>query len=761
MIKTYLLGGVMLMAVPSLEAQTASDSTRYYLEAAQVVGTRASSRTPMAFTNLSKKALSGINFGQDIPFLLSLTPSVTMSSDAGTGIGYTYLRIRGTDPTRINVTANGIPLNDAESNNLYWVNRGDFASTLGSIQVQRGVGTSTNGSGAFGASVNMQTEAVNDNPFLQVDGSAGSFGTHKESVLFGTGMLREHWAFNGRLSNIGSDGYIRRASSRLNSYFFQGGYFADRTVVKFITFNGTERTGHAWDYATKSQMESLGRRYNPCGKYKDADGKTAFYKNQVDNYHQQHYQLIWNQDLTEMLNLNLALHYTHGSGYYEQYKTNRKLVEYGLQPFMQDLVDKNGVVTPTLMKKQDLIRRKYSSADFYGTVFSLNYENKNGLEATLGGGWNKYDGLHYGHVLWVRNYLGALNPEQPYYKNYAHKQDMNVYGRVNYNFWRGLSAYADLQYRYVDYKMYGPSDQHNGSAFVPYNVRANFSFFNPKAGMLWQVNPHHAVYASYAMAHKEPTRNDYEQAIWSKYTPKSERLNDFELGYRFQSRNFSAAANLYYMLYKDQFVLTGEQDQNGEKVARNVGNSYRRGLELQAAWTPTSFLRWDANLTWSHNRIKDYKVVLDDTGETFNLGNTPISFSPNLIFNNTFSANWAGFRASLQSQFVGEQYMTNTGFRTFDAGNKDGDLTIDKYFVSNFDLTYTFSKIRFAKSLAIGLTVYNIFNEKYESNGSASTQVKSNGQGGAMAYQDAKWNSYSAYSAQAPANFLVHLSIRF
>ncbi|MDD4760582.1 MAG: TonB-dependent receptor plug domain-containing protein, partial [Bacteroidaceae bacterium] len=326
------------------------------LQEVQVVSTRASQKVPMAFTNLKMEDIKDINFGKDLPFLLSLTPSALTSSDAGTGIGYTSLRVRGTDATRINVTANGIPINDAESNDLYWVNMPDFASGLNSVQIQRGVGTSTNGSGAFGASVNMQTENIADKAYVNFDASAGSYGSHKETLRFGSGLLNGHWGFSGRLSNIGSDGYIRRASARLNSYFFQGGYFGETTVVKFITFNGTEKTYHAWDYATKEDMEEYGRRYNPCGKYKDANGQTAFYDDQTDNYHQQHYQLLWNQLLSSQLNLNVALHYTRDYGYYEQYKKKQELYQYLLTTTPADSVN-------------DLIRRKLVESDFYGTVF--------------------------------------------------------------------------------------------------------------------------------------------------------------------------------------------------------------------------------------------------------------------------------------------------------------------------------------------------------------------------------------------------------
>ncbi|MDE7089765.1 MAG: TonB-dependent receptor plug domain-containing protein, partial [Prevotella sp.] len=443
--KAFIVGIVLGYAaiasatIPEDSKSTESDSLKSIsLQDVNVVSTRAGKSTPMAFQNFSKDDLKGVNFGKDIPTLLQLTPSVLSTSDAGTGIGYTGIRVRGTDPTRINVTANGIPVNDAESGLVYWSNIPDFASSVENIQIQRGVGTSTNGAGAFGATVNMQTENIGLKPYASIDMSGGSYYTHKESFRFGTGLMGGHWGVQGRLSNIGSKGYIDRADARLNSYFLQGGYFSDNTVVKFITFNGTEKTYMAWDYASKADMQKYGRRYNPSGKYTDENGKTAFYNNQTDNYHQQHYQLLWNQSVNNSLSLNAALHYTKGDGYYEQYKENQKLYKY--------------LLSSGLGSKSNLIRQKRMDNDFYGAVASLNYDNRNGLTANVGGGWNKYDGDHYGKVVWVRNFSGDINPDHEYYRNNAIKTDMNVYGKLNYEFIKGMSAFVDLQYRHVGYE---------------------------------------------------------------------------------------------------------------------------------------------------------------------------------------------------------------------------------------------------------------------------------------------------------------------
>ena len=494
-------------------------------------------------------------------------------------------------------------------------------------------------------------------------------------------------------------------------------------------------------------MKKYGRRYNPCGKYKDAAGNTVYYKDQIDNYHQQHYQLFWNQLLNDAWDFNLALHYTHGKGYYEQYKTNQKLYKYLLQP-------RSG-------SKSDLIRRKYSAADFYGTVFSANY-HADRLTANLGGGWNNYKGDHYGRVLWVAEFDGKQQPNHPYYDNQADKKDFNVYAKANFELVKGLNLYGDLQYRYVKYNIDGPSDQFDAAKQqVAYNVHETFNFFNPKAGLSWTIAPRHTAYLSYAMAHKEPTRNDYENVLQNSSKPRHETLNDFELGYNFSGERLSFGVNFYYMRYKDQFVLTGEQNAIGEMISKNVGDSYRRGVELQAAWRPFDFLRWDANLTWSHNREKNTLVQMNDTGETVNLGNTPLSFSPNLIFNNVFTAEYRGFRASLQTQYVSRQLMTRTGFTQFEEDGHIVHTSIDPYLVSNLDCSYTFSRLKAFKALTVGFTIYNLMNAKYESNGAANVVLKKDAAGKVVAYQDGDYNAYSVFSAQAPLHFLAHISIRF
>ena len=726
------------------------------LQDVQVSSIRATKKTPMAFTNMDREQLKQVNYGKDVPYLLSLTPSVTLTSDAGNGIGYTSLRVRGTDPSRINITANGIPMNDAESAQLYWVNMGDFASSVQSMQIQRGVGTSTNGAGAFGATLNMQTENIGTQPFIGLDFSGGSYYSHKETLRFGTGLLGEHWGIQGRLSNIGSKGYLDRASTKLNSYFIQAGWFGDNTVVKFITFNGTEETYHAWNYTSKYEQSLYGRRYNSCGEYYDDEGNTRYYDNQTDNYHQQNYQLIWNQRLNNELSFNAALHYTKGQGYYEEYKRKRTLFEYDLDKTMT-------------WAKSDLVRQKKMDNDFYGVVASLNYNNRENLQATLGGGWNKYDGDHFGVIKWVKNPVNDLMPNSPYYDENAKKTYFNVYGKLTYDFLPGLNAYVDMQYRHLGIKMVGPTDEINWDASkrIVYDMKESFDFFNPKAGLNYDITPNHKVYVSYAIAHKEPTRNNYQNNMNAELTmPKAERLNDLEAGYKYQSTTFSAGLNLYWMDYKDQFVLTGEIDKIGEAITRNLDKSFRLGVEAEAAWKPVDWFRWDANATWSRNRVKGITVQLID-GSVADLGDQPLAFSPDWIVNNIFSFSYRGFSASAQSQYVSKQYLTNTGFESYKTLDDDGkpvdvSMMLDGHFTTNLDLSYNFQLPKFGlKDVTVGVTLYNLFSAEYDNNGWAAPAF-SRENGAVVATGWGTSDQYEAgFAPSAPFNMMAHLSLNF
>ncbi len=726
------------------------------LQNVEVVSIRATRKTPVAFTNMSKEQLKAVNHGKDIPFLLSLTPSITMTSDAGNGIGYTSLRVRGTDPSRINITANGVPMNDAESSTVFWVNMGDFASSVQSMQIQRGVGTSTNGAGAFGATLNMQTENIGTKPYFGIDLSGGSYYSHKETMRFGTGLINGHWGIQGRLSNIGSKGYLDRASTKLNSYFLQAGWFGDNTVVKFITFNGVEETYHAWNYTSKYEQQLYGRTYNSCGEYYDADGKTHYYDNQTDNYHQQNYQLIWNQRLNNELSFNAALHYTKGQGYYEEYKRKRTLFEYDLDKTMT-------------WAKSDLVRQKKMDNDFYGAVASIVYDNKQNLQATIGGGWNKYEGDHFGLIKWVKSPVDVLMPDHKYYDDKTKKTDFNIYGKVTYDLLAGLSAYVDLQYRHVGIKMDGPTDEINWDTNqrIVYDMDKSFNFFNPKFGINYNINPNHKVYASYAIAHKEPTRNNFQNSLNAELDmPKAERLNDLEIGYKYQSKVFSAGANFYWMDYKDQFVLTGEIDKIGEAITRNLPKSYRLGVEVEAAVKPVDWFRWDVNATWSKNRVKDITVQLADNSVA-NLGDQPLAFSPDWIANNIFTFIYKGLKASIQSQYVSKQYLTNTGFKSYQTLDDNGQLTdvsmmLDGHFTTNIDLSYSFKLPKLGiKDATIGVTLYNLFSAKYDNNGWAAPRYdKVDGKVVATG-----WDTSDPYEAgfapSAPFNMMGHLSINF
>ena len=750
--KKTLLTVAATMATLAAVAQPAATDTvpTIALSEVEVLGTRASENTPVAYSNVTGKQIAAVNHGLDIPFLLTMTPSVITTSDAGAGVGYTSMRVRGTDATRINITVNDIPLNDSESHSVFWVNTPDFASSVRDMQVQRGVGTSTNGAGAFGASVNMRTQGFSRDAFAEVSGSYGSFNTNKETLRVGSGLLGDHWSVEARLSHIGSDGYRDRASSELVSYYGQLGYFGGGTSLRFITFGGKEDTYHAWDGISRDDLKD-NRTYNPNGEIKH-DGKvTGFYKDQKDIYRQTHYQLIWNQTFTPQWKLNVALHYTDGYGYYQEYKNARTLKEYGLEP----------VVTPEgTSKKASLVRKKCLDSGFGGGVFSLQYSGER-LAATLGGGINRYTNDHYGQVIWVENYTSPLAPDHEYYRNYARKNDFNVYIKGNYVITGGLSAYADLQYRHIGYRMRGDNDKWDWTASPEHlqvlDIDEPFDFFNPKAGLNWQMNEHNRFYASFAVAQKEPTRNNYNDGPLVKH-PTSEKLYDWEAGYELRSGRFSAGANFYYMKYKDQLVLNGKINEIGELMAENVPDSYRMGVELMAGYRFTDWLRWDVNATLSRNRIKDYVGYVSDydadtwdsmwTQTEIHAGDKTIAFSPSVTVGSMIALDYKGFTATLQSQYVSRQYLDNFERK---------EDSLDPYFVNNLDLAYTF-KLPHLRSVTVGATIYNLFNEKYETNGYSQTCALYPG-----GSKDAKYSLYSdpRFYPMAGINALGHVTLRF
>lgn len=741
--KTTLLS-CLAMAATAVCAQhhEAKDSMQTIgLQEVEVMSIRATGTTPVAYTNIDNETLQKYNAGVDFPYLVSMTPSAITTSDAGAGIGYTSLRVRGTDGTRINVTANGIPINDAESHTVYWVNMPDIASSVQDVQIQRGVGTSTNGAGSFGASINIKTSNSSTTPYTRFSGSYGSFGTHKETVMLGTGLIKGHWSFDARLSNIASDGYIDRASSELKSYYLQGAYSNNNTWVRLITFAGKEKTYHAWNYASKEEMQEYGRRYNSCGyMYTDDNGKSFYYDDQTDNYIQKNYQLLIDHSFSQKISANIGLHYTDGYGYYQEYKGNRKLVEYGLLPF-----EHNNETTA----KSDLVRQKLVDSWFAGAVFSVNYKNDR-LNMSLGGSFNRYSNDHYGKVLWVKNYIGDLSANHEYYRNKGTKNDGNIYLKADYEIANGLNGYMDLQYRRIGYKIAGNNDKWNSvsnDGLQKLDIDETFNFFNPKAGLSWRINERNRLFASYSIAHKEPTRNNYTDGKFH-VRPKAEKLTDYELGYAYDDKFLHAGVNLYYMKYKDQLVLTGELNEIGEAMADNVPDSYRAGIELTAGIKTSFGLKWDANASLSKNRIKDFTETLyenEDVSSTaweIKHGDTPIAFSPDVVLNNIIGYEYKGIALSLHSQYVGKQYMSNA---------KQADHKLDAYFVSNLMLSYSF-KIDKIKRMNIGVNIYNLFNEEYENNGYAGSGYYMDGS------EKVRYN-YAGYAAQAGTNFLAHIQI--
>lgn len=763
-----------LCAAIGTQAEVIDTLKSVELQNVQVVSTRAAKNTPVAFTNMGADQLKSVNYGQDVPYLLSLTPSVTMTSDAGNGIGYTSLRVRGTDPSRINITANGIPMNDAESATVFWVNMGDFASSVQSMQIQRGVGTSTNGAGAFGATLNMQTENIGLKPFVGVDVSGGSYYSHKETVRFGTGLLDGHWGVQGRLSNIGSKGYLDRASTKLNSYLLQAGWFGENTVVKFITWNGQEETYHAWNYTSKYEQSLYGRTYNSCGLMTtDAQGNpTSYYDDQTDNYHQQNYQLLWNQRLGRLVSTNVALHYTKGQGYYQQFQSGATQQLYGSSW-------KQFGMSTTDDVQEDLVDQQKMDNDFFGIVASANYDNRRNLQATVGGGWNRYNGSQFGHIVWTKPGVmttvptpASLSPDFEYYRNNSRKTDFNVYGKGTYLLTHGLSAFLDLQYRHVRYMLQNPTVMYGANADGRWVVDNSYDFFNPKAGLNYDITPQHKLYASYGIGHKEPVRNNFMQQVANPdradAVAKAEQLGDLEAGYKFQSPRFSAGANIYWMNYKDQLVLTGELNAIGEALTKNLDKSYRLGVEVEAAWKPLDWLRWDANATWSRNRVKDMGVTLTD-GTNVNIGDKPLAFSPDIIVNNIFTFTYKGMKAAVQSQYVGDQYLTNTGFRTMECQDEQGNTThetllLKKHFNTNIDLAYTFKLHPWGiKEATVGLTFYNIFSAKYDNNGWAAPQFVADGNGGVKAVNEwgVRDSGAAGFAPSAPFNVMAHLSVNF
>ncbi|WP_289023501.1 TonB-dependent receptor [uncultured Salegentibacter sp.] len=646
---------------------------------------RVNAQSPITYSNLSNEEIEDRNLGQDIPILMNYMPNVVTTSDAGAGVGYTGLRVRGSGTTSTNVTINGIPYNDAESLGSFWVNLGDFASSVENLQLQRGVGTSTNGAGAFGASLNILTDAYSEEANAEISNSYGSFNTHKHTLKFSTGLLNDHWEIAGRASQIKSDGYIDRASSDLKSYFLQATYVDENTLVKAITFGGSERTYQAWYGIDRETLEN-DRTYNPAGIYTDEEGNTKFYENQTDNYKQDHYQLLWNQEYSSNWSSNLAFHYTYGRGYYEEYEEDATLNEFGLPNFQA-----NGEEVST----SDLVGTKWLDNDFYGTTFGLNYKDAD-WDVNFGGAWNRYIGDHFGEVIYTR-FAQNKDPYEPYYENVGTKTDFNLYGKATYAISEKLAGYLDMQIRTIDYETEGMLSE--GTEFL---IDDSFTFFNPKAGLTYALNSQNQFYFSYARANREPRRSDYENG-----DPEHEELNDYELGWRYNSPKVQLNTNLYYMDYQNQLVLTGGIDDVGAFIRENSGNSYRLGLEIDAVIRLSEKVVLRPNLALSQNKNKDFVATWD--GELVDYGNTDISFSPSVVGGNRISyLPVNGLELSLLSKYVGEQYMSNIEVET---------SKLDAYFVNDFNIQYTWRNAPFFKEVVFTGLVNNIFGEEYVSNG--------------------------------------------
>jgi iron complex outermembrane recepter protein len=714
-IKAYLSLFLMFFCLLSFSQEKPKDSLKATeLKEVMVSSVRAKDKNPITYTNISAAEIAPRNLGQDIPVLLQYLPSVVTTTDAGNGVGYTYMRVRGSDGSRINVTLNGIPFNDSESQGTFFVNLPDFASSLESVQLQRGVGTSTNGAGAFGASLNMQTKSYNEKSYAEVSNSIGSFNTRKHTLSFGTG-LHDNFEMNARISNITSDGFIDRASSNMFGYFFNANYVKPSTLIKLMAFGGKEKTYQAWYGIEDTEKLKNDRTFNPAGMYFDENGNMQFYDNETDNYWQNHFQLHWTEKWNNNWISNAALHYTIGKGYFEQYKDDDVLADYNLPAF-------NGNSTA------DLVRKRWLDNDFFGATFSLNYKTAK-IDFLIGGAANRYLGLHYGEVVWTQHYIP--NPNR-YYDNYGNKEDVNFYTKASYNVTNKLNLFTDLQYRMVFY---------NATSIKFSDVNDTFRFFNPKAGLNYQLNGKNAFYVYFGIANKEPRRDDYENGAI-----KPERLFDYELGWKYNSRKVKWSANAFYMRYNDQLVLTGALNDVGSPIFTNSGKSYRFGFEVEATIAITEKLFLNPNATISQNKNQDFYFQRD--GVLQNLGNTAIAYSPNLIFaNRLIFLPIKKFQVSLLSKFVGAQYM----------GNIDSENSkLDAYFVNDLNLNYEWNLNKKIKSIIFSGLINNIFDLEYESNGYFYT------------YDD-NWSNPgiintiegTGYFPQAGINFILGMSMKF
>ena len=749
----YILLTVGVFGFLNTHGQT--DSSKTTLDEFEVTTNRVGEKSPVAHENISKEEIEVNNHGVDLPILLDQATSVVTTSDAGAGVGYTGIRVRGSDATRVNITINGIPFNDAESQGAYWVNMPDISSSTDDIQIQRGVGASSTGASAFGASINLSTlSTINANkPYGEISNSYGSFNTLKNTIKLGTGLIDGKWNFEGRLSKVASDGFIDRASSDLNSYYLSGSYLGEKTSIQAVVFSGQEVTYQAWNGIPLSFLENnsdSGKTYNPYE-----------YENEVDNYNQSHYQLHFTNKPNKNLKLNASLHYTRGIGYFEQYKgigqnaslnyfSQESLSDYGLQ----DVITNSG----DTISETDLIRRRWLDNHFYGIVYSAEY-NADNFQFTLGGGANQYLGGHYGEVIWAQ-YASNSNIRHRYYDNDATKNDINVYGKLNYDLNSNFSAYVDLQQRFVSYDFTG-LDQ-DGSEL---DQTSEMSFFNPKVGFNYSLNEKTSLYAFAGLGNKEPSRDDFTESTPNN-RPSHESLLDIELGYRYFSETVSFSANFYNMQYNNQLILTGELNDVGSAVRVNIPDSYRRGLELTGSFQLMDKLLWRVNATFSENKIAEFNEFIDnwDTGvkDSVTHTNTNIAFSPfitggsQLIFTPFNSVENGKLDLALVTKYVGDQFIDNTSSEY---------AKLDAYLVNDFRVSYTV-KTKLFKEIVISSWVRNLFNQNYISN---AWVYRFNTTGDPTAYdpyansEGSGTDSYNQIGAfnQAGINFFIGLKLKF
>lgn len=740
----YLDTSVEVQSV-TLEATKVSSLPAVAIGQASVEATLAGASTPMAHTNVSARSLSKLNVGQDLPFMLRFTPSMVVTSDAGTGIGYTGMRIRGSDASRINVTINGIPLNDAESQGVFWVNLPDFGSSVDNIQIQRGVGTSTNGSGAFGGSVKLQTTNIASSPGGTVSTSVGSFGTLKNSVQVQSGLLSNRFAFEGRLSRIVSDGYIDRASAHLRSFYLSGGYYGDRTSLKLLVFGGNERTYQSWYGTPQSRIEDdqdgmITHALNNGLTQAQADnllnaGRTYNfyeYENEVDDYSQDHYQAHLTHRFSDNVSVNLAGHYTFGRGFFEQFKEDQDVNDYGIP---------GPVIAPGVDTTPDIVRRRWLENDFYGGTGSVQW-NSGPFKTTIGGAYHEYIGNHFGELIWVEA-VQSIDPGHLYYLNQGNKTDANAYAKTTCKIIENLLVFVDLQYRSVNYGTEGLDSDRRAI-----DINDQLGFFNPKGGLYYRLSRNEQLYASYAIGNREPTRADYIDAPFGEM-PTHETLKDLEFGYKHFAHRHRAQVNFYNMQYDNQLVLTGELNDVGTPVRQNVASSFRRGVELEWAWNVYRGVTWQGNVTLSQNKIDRFDEIVYDYTDGFDVvmnehNDTDISFSPNATAASIVSLNLIErssnvLEISWMAKYVGKQFLDNTS---------NSDRVIDPYFVNDARLIFSHRGHGF-REIRLNLSVNNILNEMYSSNGYTYSYI----------WGDMITENF--YYPQAGTNFLVGLDLTF